>query len=239
MMEEPFVHKIFIGEEQTISGKPNTTDPMKSAWTTSIYKAEVKDPIWIGKAGLLGDEGAALVHTKRRTEQAIFTYPIKHYTYWKDFYEDDSLDMGMVGENFSVLEMDEYSVCIGDIFQYGDLVLQVSQPKQPNWQMARKCGHIDLAVQMQNTGRTGWCFRVLQEGEMQAHVDIDLIERHHPEWTIAACNEVMHQYKDDLRLTEQLATCNLLSDNWKLLLKSRLRGKTPSERKRLYGPNKK
>ena len=231
-MDEPYVHKIFIGKVKQM-GDPHAKDLMDRQWESSMFKDETDDQIWLGKTGLTGDE---MEHGE--PEKAIFAYPIKHYTYWKDDLNTDSIDMGVMGENFAVLEMDEFTVCIGDTYKLGDAIIQVSQPKQPNWKHARRVKVIDFALQMQNSGRTGWYFRVLKEGKVLSRIDLELIDRPYPQWTIAACNEIMHVYKDDLRLADDLASCELLSENWRHILHRRLRGQESSTEKRLFGPNK-
>lgn len=233
---EPFVHKIFTGKVRTL-GDPDAADPMDREWETGICKEPTEEQIWLSKTGLVGDE----VGDKKNhggPEKALFTYPIKHYTYWKENLVTDKIDMGGMGENLAVLEMDEYTVCIGDTYQFGDAIIQVSQPRQPCWRPARRFRTVDLALRIQNTGFTGWYFRVLKEGHVISKIDLELLERPYPNWSIAAANEVMHVYKDDLRLTEELASCELLAENWKKTLNKRLRGRPSSIGRRVYGPNK-
>lgn len=189
-MEEPFVHKIFRSREQQ----------------------QVDEQIWLGKTGLSEED-------KTDQETAVFTYPIKHYTYWKEALVEASLDMGSVGENLSVLEMDEFTVSIGDTYKFGDAIIQVSQPGLPSLESSK-----EFKLQAQNSGRTGWYFRVLKEGHIISRIDLELIERPFPQWTIAACNEIMHIHKDDLRSADELASCDLLGAHWRLLLRRRLRG---------------
>ncbi|PAV28021.1 MOSC domain-containing protein [Virgibacillus profundi] len=235
-MDEPHVHKMFIGKVKQM-GDPNATNRMDRPWESGIFKNETDKKILLGKTGFTGDE----VADKRNhggPEKAVFAYPIKHYTYWKEELSIDYIDMGAFGENFAVLEMDEFSVCIGDTYKIGDAIIQVSQPRQPCWKPARRFQIMDLALQIQKSGRTGWYFRVLQEGHVQAKSDLELLERPYPEWTIAACNEVMHVYKDDLRLADDLASCPLLAENWKRTLNKRLRGQNSNIEKRVFGPNK-
>lgn len=235
-MEEPHLHKLFIGKVQRV-GKENAENPLERQWETGIFKSDTRDPVWLSKTGLIGDE----VGDKKNhggTEKAVFCYPIKHYTYWQEKYNHEDLVMGGMGENFAVLEMDEFSVCIGDTYQVGEAVIQVSQPRQPCWRPARRFGILDFALQIQNTGRTGWYFRVLEEGNVKADSPIDLIERPYPQWSIQAANEVMHFYKDDLRLAYELASCELLAENWVERLKKRLRGQESGIDRRVFGPNK-
>src|SRR5699024_7267779 len=77
-----------------------------------------------------------------------------------------------------------------------------------------------------------------KEGDVFPKIDIELIDRPYPQWTIAACNEVMYIYKDNLRLADELASCDLLADSWRKSLQNRLRGKESSIEPRVFGPNK-
>ncbi|MDY0395628.1 MOSC domain-containing protein [Virgibacillus halophilus] len=235
-MNEPFVHKIFTGKAKTI-GDPNAEKKIDREWTTGMFKKEMGEPIWLSKTGLTGDE----VGDKKNhggPEKALFTYPVKHYTYWKERLGEDAIAIGGMGENLAVLEMDEYTVCIGDIYQFGDAVIQVSQPRRPCWRPARRYRTMDLALQIQNSGRTGWYFRVLQEGQVLSGIDLELLERPLPDFTIAVCNEIMYVRKEDLNMAYELSACNLLAENWRRTFKKRLRGQESNLEKRVYGPNK-
>ncbi|HLR08945.1 MAG TPA: MOSC domain-containing protein [Bacillota bacterium] len=234
-MSEPYVHKLFAGKVKRV-GDPNAKDPMERVWETGMFKSEIDGQIWLGKTGLSGDE----VGDKKNhggPEKALFAYPIKHYTYWKKELPHVTMNVGGMGENMAVLEMDEFSVCIGDTYKFGDAIIQVSQPRRPCWRPARRYKVLDLALRIQNSGRTGWYYRVLREGYVISQIDLELIERPYPQWTIAACNEIMYVEKDNLRLADELASCPLLSENWKRTLKKRLRGQESSPDKRVYGPN--
>lgn len=234
-MEEPFVHKVFTGKVKTM-GDPNAKNPMDREWESGIFKKEKSEQLWLTKTGLEGDEIAdKKVHGG--PEKALFAYPIKHYTYWKKDLNNEDIDMGAFGENLAVLEMDEFSVCIGDTYKFGDTMIQVSQPRRPCWKPARRFRVKDFALRIQNSGRTGWYFRVLEEGHIISGIDIELIDRPHPEWTIAACNEVMYINKEDLRMAERLASVELLAPNWKRSLNKRLKGRSSSDTKRVFGPN--
>src|SRR5699024_7478658 len=112
---EPFVHKVFTGKVKTM-GKPGAKNPMDREWESGIFKTEKDEQLWLSKTGLSGDEQADK-KAHGGPEKALFAYPIKHYRYWKETLENDEMDMGAFGENLAVLEMDEYSVCIGDQYQ--------------------------------------------------------------------------------------------------------------------------
>ncbi|WP_404451310.1 MOSC domain-containing protein [Virgibacillus necropolis] len=235
-MNAPYIHKLLTGKVKQI-GNPNATDRLNKPWESGMFKKEVAGNCWLSKTGLNNDEVA---DTKNHggPEKAVFAYPTGHYHYWQKKLATDEIDIGAMGENLALKDADEFSICIGDTFEIGDAVIQVAQPRQPCWKPARRFRIMDLALQIQNSGRTGWYFRVLKEGYISSGNSLTLIERSYPQWTIAACNEVMHVYKDDLRQADALASCSLLAPNWKRTLQKRLRGQNSSVEKRVYGPNK-
>lgn len=235
-MEEPHLHKLFIGKVKQV-GQKDAKNPMERQWESGIFKNPAAGDIWLSETGFIGDE-VADEKNHGGPEKAVFAYPIRHYAYWQEQLERDDMTMGAMGENFAVLEMDEFTVCIGDTYKVGEAIIQVSQPRQPCWKPARRFQMVDLALQIQNSGRTGWYFRVLQEGSIRADSPIDLIERPYPQWTIQAANEVMHFHKDDLRMADELASCDLLAENWRNRLEKRLRGIESTIDKRVHGPNK-
>ena len=93
-------------------------------------------------------------------------------------------------------------------------------------------------MQIQRSGLTGWYYRVIKEGHIEAGIVPVLIDRPFPEWTIAMCNQVMHEKKDDLELSKRLADCPLLAPNWQRRLNKRLKGNESKIEARVYGPNK-
>ncbi|WP_077324449.1 MOSC domain-containing protein [Virgibacillus siamensis] len=235
-MDAPYVHKIFTGKVKQM-GHEGAEDRMDRPWNSGIFKQEAQGERWLGKTGFMDDEVA---DTKNHggPEKAVFAYPKKHYEFWRSELDLDTISVSAMGENLSLENADEYHICIGDTFQFGESVIQVSQPRQPCWKPARRFRIMDFALRIQNSGRTGWYFRVLKEGKAGAGMHLELIERPLPQWTIAACNEVMHVRKEDLRAADDLASCGLLAENWRRTLTKRLRGQQSSVEKRVFGPNK-
>src|SRR5690625_6533315 len=76
---------------------------------------------------------------------------------------NSSIDVGGMGENLVTTDMNEFNVFIGDKYRLGDAMIEVSQPRQPCWKPARRYKVIDLALQIQQTGYTGWYYRVIEE----------------------------------------------------------------------------
>ncbi|WP_071394877.1 MOSC domain-containing protein [Bacillus tuaregi] len=234
-MSKPYIERLFAGKVKKL-GQPHAMNPMDRQWESGMFKDRIHEKIWLSKTGLKGDEVA---DTKNHggEEKALFAYSIHHYDEWRKEPALEAIGIGSMGENLAVRHMDENTVCIGDTFQFGEAIIQVSQPRQPCWKPARRFRLLDFALQIQKSGRTGWYFRVLQEAFVQEQVKLELLERPYPQWTIAKCNKVMHVKKEDRKLAEELASCDLLAINWRETLHKRAAGENGSIDKRVFGPN--
>lgn len=201
------------------------TDPTPPPWTTAIFKLPVSGPRWLGQTNLQGDGQADLAH-HGGVDKAVCAYSAEHWPYWQTILPPDQLRGGAFGENFTVELLTEADVCIGDVFSVGTAVVQISQPRQPCWKLARRWHIQDLAVHVERMGFTGWYFRVLQEGHVEASQLLRLIDRPCPEWTVAAANRIMHQERNDRAAAERLSLCPFLSATWQQTMRQRA-GKQP------------
>lgn len=206
------------------------------AWTTGFFKRPVNDLVWLGRLNLDGDAQADL-ENHGGLDKAVNVYPIEHYSYWRQTLSLNELVPGDFGENFTTEALLENEICIGDTFEIGESLVQVSQPRQPCWKLARRWGIKDLALRFQNTGRTGWYFRVLREGFVQANQTVALVNRPYPQWTIATANLIMHYQTEDRDAARALADCPALSLRWRTKLSKRAAdGGVENPSVRLYGP---
>ena len=103
---------------------------------------------------------------------------------------------------------------IGNLYQIGEVLFEVSQPRQPCWKLARRWHMNELVPMVINNGRTGWYLRVLQEGPIETGMPVKLIERRNPEWPITRANRILHHHKKDLDMTLELAAVPHLADAW-------------------------
>jgi MOSC domain-containing protein YiiM len=135
-------------------------------------------------------------------------------------------------ENLTIAGLSEESVCIGDIFRIGGVTLQVSQPRQPCWKLARRWRMHELVGLVVRYGRTGWYLRVLEQGSIEVQMQVALIERPNPAWSIARANEILHHRQTDVPLTLELANVPGLADSWVEELRGRAeRLRVPSARR--------
>ncbi len=207
-------------------------DSAERTWTTGIYKSPAQGPVWLSRSNLAGDGQADLVH-HGGLDKAVCAYPAAHWPHWTSVLPPDQLRGGAFGENFTLAQLTETEVCIGDVYSVGSAIIQISQPRQPCWKLTRRWQIKDLALQVERLGFTGWYFRVLQEGFVDTRQSLHLIDRPCPEWTVAAANRVMHHERQDRTAAERLSLCSLLSASWQRTLRQRaLTGAEPTHQRR-------
>jgi len=230
------LNEIFVGLPK-VMGTKDAERPMDREWESAIFKKLVDEAVWVGKIKLDGD-GQADMKNHGGLEKAVFSYPSEHYTYWQQELGLTDMKPGGMGENFSTFGVAETDISIGDTFEIGGAIIQVSQPRQPCWKPARRFKMKNLSLLIQDTGRTGWYYRVLQEGRVEAGQSFKLIERPSPQWTIKECNNIMHVEKNNMEKSTKLSQCEWLAINWKTTLLNRVeKGEYPVQSKRVFGPN--
>ena len=233
-MTTGLIQSIQVGLPHTALSDP-AHNPAQPSWNTGIFKRPVRGPVRLQQQNLEGDGQADLVH-HGGLDKAVCVYPSEHWFHWSGILPQRQMIGGEFGENFTLEGLTEADVCIGDSFSVGSAVVQISQPRQPCWKLARRWQIKDLAVQVQETGFTGWYFRVLQEGLVESNTSLCLIDRPYPEWTVSTANRIMHQEQDNLRAAEHLSLCPLLSSSWQHTLRQRSRQhKGPDPPQRQFG----
>lgn len=193
---------------------------------SAIHKTAIQGVVYVGKLGLQhlsgnDEQGDPRFHGGE--EKAIHYYPFEHYAIWKETINHPILNtVGAFGENFSATGLLENKVCVGDIFQVGSARIQISQGRQPCWKLNVRFGTADMAKQVQNTGRTGWYFRVLEEGETQSGDMMKLLERPNPDWDLAKILHYLYIDKLNYEALESLASLPYLNEGWQQLAQKRL-----------------
>lgn len=144
--------------------------------------------------------------------------------------------VGAFGENLSTAGLDEATVAIGDVFRLGGALIEVSQGRQPCWKLNIRFGVADMARRVQQTGRTGWYYRVLEEGTVAAGDTLTLIERRAPDWPLARLWRILYVdvlNRDELRA---MAAQPRLPVGWRAYAEKRLAaGQVEDWRPRLDG----
>lgn len=213
---------LFAGRSKTIATQ-GSNEWWDHPWESGIFKESVASPVWLSYGGIQGDEQADRKH-HGGPDKALCAYPAAHYDYWRRQPGLLDIPFGGFGENVTLGGATEAQLCIGDRFKFDEAIVEISQPRQPCWKLSNRWHVKDLKEQAEQTGFTGFYFRVVNHGWLKPGGAGMLIERPYPEWNLAECNEIMHKRLEDRAAAQRLAKCPKLSGSWKDTLFARARG---------------
>ena len=143
---------------------------------TGIYKKPQSGKIWLSKSNLAGD-GQADLTVHGGEFQAVYSYPVEHYAYWQKVLDKSTLPYGTFGENFTVSDLLEDDVYVGDVFSVGSAVIQATMPRIPCFKFGHKIGKPDILPMFLHSGRSGFYHKVIEEGEVGAGDAIHRLDR--------------------------------------------------------------
>ncbi|KVE29807.1 molybdenum cofactor sulfurase [Burkholderia singularis] len=208
------LHALLIGAARPLARTPHAS---------AIDKRPVRERIWLARDGFAGDEQADRKH-HGGPDKAVHHYAFDHYPLWAARIgpRDVLARPGAFGENLSTLGITERDVCAGDVFTLGGATLQVSQSRQPCWKLNVRFGFPGMAACVQQSGRTGWYYRVLDEGWVGPGAGLALRERPHPQWPLARVLDVLYRRTLDAAALEALLRVDALPASWRGLFERRL-----------------
>ena len=143
--------------------------------STGIYNEPVTGRVMVHKLNLEGD-GQADLSVHGGVNKAVYVYDLDSYRYWRQELGRDDLANGHFGENLTVEGMPDDQIHIGDIYRIGSALLEVTQPRTPCFKLEMKMGLPGFSRQFLISGRLGFYFRVLEEGEVGAGDPVERIE---------------------------------------------------------------
>ncbi|MFB4345212.1 MOSC domain-containing protein [Bacillus sp. BR_7] len=200
---------------------------------TGINKKQLKEPVYLSFVKFNGDGQADLVH-HGGVDKAVCVYTSDHYPYWEKELNQD-LVYGAFGENITVSGMREEDVCIGDTFKLGQAIVQVTQPRQPCFKLAKKYNIPKLPLYFQETGYTGFYFRVLKEGWVSSVDTLKRLQSDPKGVSVAFANRIMHKEKQNIEGVKRILEVNALSSSWRKSFEKRISGEEINTKERLEG----
>jgi MOSC domain-containing protein YiiM len=207
--------------------------------TSAVDKRPVQGPVRIDRLGLEGDEQAdRRVHGDE--DKALHCYAWSHYAAWRSELADGALlhAPGAFGENLSVDGLDEHQVCLGDRWRIGSAAtVVVSQGRQPCFKLNLRFGVADMAARVQDSLRAGWYLRVERPGAVAAGDRWLLLDRPHPEHTVARLLALIRDRTTAPASIEPVLRLPL-PPGWRRLFEQRLHsGQVEDWSRRMRGPD--
>jgi len=160
---------------------------------TGIYKQSVSH-VAVDELGIKGD-----VQVDKRyhggPDKALHQYALTSYRRIIEVYTElNGVALpGSMGENITIDAMAEASVCIGDIYRFGAVLVQVSEPRRPCWKINAKFKQSNLSEFVERERITGWYYRVLEAGDIILGDAVQLIDRPNPRLSIDYFNTVFNR----------------------------------------------
>jgi len=206
----PILTSIQVGLPKTHAIPENDRTGAKP-WRTAYVKEPVSGPVEVEQEKLAGD-GQADRRVHGGVDKAVLAYPADHYPLWQQELGHE-LPLGAFAENLSISGQTEADVCLGDIWRIGNVELQISQPRQPCWKIARHWNNKMLPKLVAKTGRSGWYLRVIETGQIEAGMKLTLVDRLYEKWTVERANRAMYDGASATDLIE-LASLPEVSRAW-------------------------
>lgn len=180
---------------------------------SGINKSPVHGNIYLAKLNLSGD-GQADLRVHGGPDKAICVYSYEHFSFWETVLHA-KLNPGAFGENLTIKGFTEDDFFIGDIFELGEAIVQVTQPRQPCFKLAQKLNNPNLPIMVQYTGYTGFYFRVLKEGNVNVDHSLKLVERKTDSVSISFANKIKYKQKTNVEGINKLLSIPELSQDWR------------------------
>jgi MOSC domain-containing protein YiiM len=192
---------------------------------TGIYKVPVDGRVALRKLNLDGDRQADLsVHGGE--DKAVYCYPLEHYDFWKKELPGRELPLGMFGENFTTRGLLQDSVNLGDRFSIGSAELVVTQPRLPCYKLGIRFQADDMVKRFLASGRSGFYFAVLREGEVGSGDEIKVTRRGAGAVPVSEITRlyVAKRYEErDVVSVRKALRVDALPESWKAYFRVRLK----------------
>ena len=204
-------------------GDKQSKEFLEKYWESASVKEVANGKVFVGKTGLEGDEVADKIH-HGGLEKAVFANSYENYGEWAKFLGLNSVPFGALGENLTISGLHESSVCLGDIHKIGSVVLQVSQPRKPCWKIAARWSNKKFTNEIYTTGLTGWYYRVVDEGFVEAGDEVTVVSQDESNVSILDANMAFAnpiKYRDIL---EKILTISSIAPSYKASVEKRIFG---------------
>lgn len=180
---------------------------------TGIWKDQVHGRRSVSRLNLEGDgQGDLAGHGGE--QRAVFVYQLESYRYWQAQLKRTDFVHGQFGENFTIEGLPDDAVCIGDRYQIGTALFEVTQPRVTCYRVGIRMNEPRMAALLTSSGRPGFYFRVLREGEVGAGDEIVKVGEAKELMTVAEVNALLyspHHARDRLECALRIEA---LSPGW-------------------------
>jgi len=192
--------------------------PRDIAWNgrtvhTAIWKDPVPGRCRVGRLNLEGDgQGDLAGHGGE--QRAVFVYQIESYRYWQERLKRADFVYGQFGENFTIEGLPDEAVSIGDRYRIGTALFEVTQPRVTCYRVGIRMNEPRMPALLTSSGRPGFYFRILQEGEVGAGDEIVKVGEAGERMTVTEINALLYSPNHPRDQLERALRIRALSPGW-------------------------
>jgi ferredoxin-NADP reductase/MOSC domain-containing protein YiiM len=155
-------------------------------------------------------------------------YQIESYRYWQEQLKRTDFVHGQFGENFTIEGLTDDAVCIGDRYQIGSALLEVTQPRVTCYRVGLRMNEPRMPALLTSSGRPGFYFRVLREGVVGAGDEIVKVGEAKERMTVAEINALLYSPNHPRDRLERALRIEALSPGWRSSFEALLQSQAES-----------
>jgi MOSC domain-containing protein YiiM len=148
-------------------------------------------------------------------QRSVFVYQVESYRYWKQQLNRTDFVHGQFGENFTVEGLSDDTVCIGDRYQIGNALFEVTQRRVNCYRVGIRMNEPRMPALLTSSGRPGCYFRVLLEGDVGAGDEIVKVGEADERMTVAEINALLYSPNHPREQLERALRIEALSPGWR------------------------
>jgi len=181
---------------------------------TAVWKWPVDGARQVRRLNIDGDgQGDLAGHGGEH--RAVFVYQVESYQYWQGQLGRDDFSYGQFGENFTISGLADDQVCIGDRYQIGEALFEVTQPRVTCYRVGIRMNEARMPALLVSHHRPGFYLRVLREGAVQAGDDIVQVAAGPEAMTVAEIDDLLYLPGHSRERVLSALRIPALPDGWK------------------------
>ena len=204
-------------------GRPRDIEWRGRTVYTGIWKSPVAGRCRVRRLNVDGD-GQGDLRGHGGEHRAVFVYQIESYRYWQEQLRRSDFVFGQFGENFTIEGLPDDTVCIGDRYQIGGAVFEVTQPRVTCYRVGIRMDEPRMPALLTSSGRPGFYFRVLQEGDVGAGDEIIQVGAAAERMTVREINALLYSSDHAHDRLERALRIEPLALGWRKSFEALLQG---------------